>query len=77
MSYQHDQEVTANVERAEESIKAAKDLIKGTYYDFAAVGLEYVEGGDPLQPASPINAWIVHFGDYSSNNISITVGVAK
>ena len=36
MSDQHDQEVTANLERAEESIKAAKDLIKGSYYDFAA-----------------------------------------
>jgi len=36
MSHQHAQEVTANLERAEESIKAAKDLAKGSYFDFAA-----------------------------------------
>ncbi|MCX7000673.1 MAG: HEPN domain-containing protein [Candidatus Sumerlaeota bacterium] len=33
---QHEKEVTANIERAEQSIQAAKELLGGEYYDFAA-----------------------------------------
>jgi len=33
---QHEKEVMANIERAEQSIQAAKELHGGEYYDFAA-----------------------------------------
>jgi len=33
---QHADEITANLERAEQSIQAARQLASGGYYDFAA-----------------------------------------
>lgn len=36
MTPEREQEIAANLERAEQSIQAAKDLAAGGYYDFAA-----------------------------------------
>lgn len=36
MNTEYKQEITANLQRAEISIKAAKDLVRGDYFDFAA-----------------------------------------
>ena len=36
MKHKYEEEITANLERAEASIRAAKDLVAGDYYDFAA-----------------------------------------
>lgn len=36
MSAKYAKEMAANLERAEESIQAAKELVKGGYFDFAA-----------------------------------------
>ena len=36
MSWKYCTEITANLERAEASIQAAKDLIAGGFYDFVA-----------------------------------------
>jgi uncharacterized protein (UPF0332 family) len=36
MTPEYEQEITANLERAEQSIQAAKDLATAGYYDFAA-----------------------------------------
>lgn len=36
MTSQHADEITANLERAEQSIQAARQLASGGYYDFAA-----------------------------------------
>ena len=32
----HEKEIAANLERSEQSIQAAKELLAGGYYDFAA-----------------------------------------
>lgn len=36
MTAQHQDEIAANLERAEESVQAAKELLEGEYFDFAA-----------------------------------------
>lgn len=51
--------------------------LKELLWKHAAVGLEYEEGGDPFEPANPKNAWIVDFGNYDSQNVSIIVGITE
>ncbi len=36
MNRKYEKEITANLERAEASIRAAQSLVSGEYYDFAA-----------------------------------------
>jgi uncharacterized protein (UPF0332 family) len=36
MQRKHEREIAANLERAEASIQAARDLAEGGYYDFVA-----------------------------------------
>ena len=42
MSRKYENEITANMERAEESLKAAKDLARQHYYDITASRTYYV-----------------------------------
>jgi len=42
MTSQYSDEIAANLERAEQSIKAAKQLMSGGYFDFAASRAYYV-----------------------------------
>ena len=42
MTLKYGEEITANLERAEQSIRAARDLTSGGYYDFAASRAYYV-----------------------------------
>ena len=80
--YGEDYEVHVSKQRqkyktATDTIQGYAEYLKSLLWNHAAIGLEYAEGGDPLQPASPKNAWLVDFGDSSSDQISITVAVAK
>lgn len=41
MNSKYPNEITSNLERAEESIKAARELLKAGYFDFAALRAYY------------------------------------
>ena len=62
---------------ATQNIIAYVRYLKDLLWKHAAIGLEYEERGDPLEPANPQNAWIVDFEDYDTQKVSITVGKAE
>lgn len=56
--------------------KYFKDLL----WNHAAIGIESTANKNILastEPANPITAWLVHFGEYDSDDISITLAEAK
>ncbi|ENU6111547.1 hypothetical protein ACE34R_002787 [Vibrio cholerae] len=62
-----------------ESFKEKESYIgylKDLLWNHAAIGLEFNSGENPLTPGNPKNAWLVNFGDYSSNEISIVIAIA-
>lgn len=77
----------SHIERQRQKHKGASETIKGyskyfkeLLWNHAAIGLEYEADGDKLKSldaGNPRTAWLVHFGEYGSNDISITVGLAE
>lgn len=64
-------------ESATRTIIEYTNYLKKLLWKHAAIGLEYEEGGDPLELANPQYAWIVDFGAKDSNNVSVIPSVAE
>lgn len=64
---------------ATETIIKYSNYFKELLWNHAAIGLEYKETDDILKSVelgNPMNAWLVHFGEYESDEISITLAIA-
>ncbi|AUI88837.1 hypothetical protein BS333_20910 (plasmid) [Vibrio azureus] len=58
------------------TIESYISYLKDLLWNHAAIGLEFNPGENPLTPGNPKNAWLVDFGDYSSDDISIAIAIA-
>ncbi|MCK4825801.1 hypothetical protein KA005_59180 [bacterium] len=69
--------------RYKESIKTIKDYskyFKELLWNHAAIGLEYNQENDKLESlelGNSKNAWIINFGDYTSDEIKIIIAIAQ
>jgi hypothetical protein len=62
------------------AIESYSQYFKDLLWDHAAIGLEYEpeDGGlNSVEAANPITAWLVHFGDDSSDVISVKVAIGE
>ncbi len=76
----HIEKVRKKYSLASETVKEYTQYFKNLLWKHAAIGLEYEESSDgltSLDPANPNTAWLIDFGDYKSDSISVTVAVAK
>ena len=65
---------------AKEVIESYSKYFKDLLWNHAAIGLEYQpedSGLNSVEPANPMTAWLVHFGDYNSDAISVTIAIGE
>jgi hypothetical protein len=62
------------------TLRNYSEYFKKLLWNHAAIGLEYSTSDDllnALEPGKPQNAWIVNFGKYESDDISIALAVSE
>jgi hypothetical protein len=62
------------------TLKEYSEYFKKLLWYHAAIGIEYSQNEDILnatEPGGPERAWLVHFGEYESDTISITLAEGK
>ena len=76
----HIEKVRSKYSEASKVIESYSHYFKDLLWNHAAIGLEYHpqdNGLNSIEPANPSTAWLVDFGDYNSDVISVTVAVGE
>lgn len=76
----HIEKVRAKYAASNKSIETYSRYFKDLLWHHAAIGLKYQTtdtGLNSVEAANPSTAWLVHFGNYDSDFISITVAIGE
>jgi hypothetical protein len=76
----HVGKIRAKYSAANETIKSYSQYFKDLLWNHAAIGLEYEPedaGLNSVEAANPMAAWLIHFGDYESDEILVKVAIGE
>ena len=76
----HIDKIRVKYSAANKTIESYSQYFKDLLWNHAAIGLEYEStdaGLNSVDAATPMAAWLIHFGDYDSDEILVKVAIGK